>query len=316
MAPVDELRSRFETWVRRLPGYEEAVARDLAPVAGGVSNLTYRVALDHAPLPALALRMQRRDGIFQPYNVIREAEVLARLALSPIPVPHVLGGEWDPEVLGARFIALEWIDAPHMGEAGAEANFAAYVRTVVAIHTLDWRAYRLDFLGVPGSPENAILQEVATVARRMKAFECDDDPLLRRALSLLQSRRPTEGNLAFCQGDINVFNYLFRGGEVVGVVDWEQARISDPRSDVGQLLALSHLKGTPFGPPESVPFLQLYQETLGQSLPYMQYFRAFWLFQLTVIYYGYVRTTGQEPWFTLPDLTPLLESALEELAGL
>ena len=35
---------------------------------------------------------------------------------------------------------------------------------------------------------------------------------------------PGDGRLALCQGDINVFNYLFRDREVVGVVDWEQAR--------------------------------------------------------------------------------------------
>jgi aminoglycoside phosphotransferase (APT) family kinase protein len=311
--PMEDLRTGLETWLHRLPAYVDAKVTGLAPVDGGVSNLTYRATLQDAPLAAVALRMQRKEGIFQPYNVIREAEVLARLATSPIPVPHVLGGEWDPEILGARFIVLEWIDAPHMGEAGPDADFGAFTRMVAAIHQLDWQALRFEFLGVPTSPENAVLGEVAAVARRMKAFGCDTDPLLRTALSTLQARRPTEGRLALCQGDINVFNYLFRSGEVVGVVDWEQARISDPRSDVGQLLALSNLKGAPFGPVEDMPFLQAYQSASGQQLSEMAYFRAFWFFQLTVIYHGFVRLNGTEPWFTLPDLTTMLEHSLTEI---
>lgn len=314
MADMDvDLRAGLEEWLHRLPGYQEATVTSLDPVEGGVSNLTYRAVLDGAPLAAVALRMQRKHGIFQPYNVIREAEVLARLATSPIPVPAVLGGEWDPEILGARFIVLEWIDAPHMGAAGPEADWGAFVRMVANVHELDWRSFRLDFLGVPASPANAVLTEVATVARRMKAFECDADPRIRKALSVLQSARPETGTLALCQGDINVFNYLFRNGAVVGVVDWEQARISDPRSDIGQLLALSHLKGAPFGPVKELPFLQHYEGVVGRQLPAMEYFRAFWVFQLTVIHHGYVRTNGVEPWFHLDDLHELLERAIQEL---
>jgi aminoglycoside phosphotransferase (APT) family kinase protein len=310
---MDHLRTPFQDWLRRLPGYEEAEVMSLRPVDGGVSNLTYRATLESAPLGSVALRLQRKEGIFQPYNIIREAEVLIRLSRSPIPVPRVLGVEWDPEILGARFAALEWIDAPHMGVAGSEVSFEAFTEMVARIHALDWREYRLDFLGVPLNMENAVLSEIAAVARRMKAFECDGDPLLRHALALLQSRRPTEGRLALCQGDINVFNYLFRAGKVVGVVDWEQARIGDPRSDIGQLLALSHLKGAPYAPPDQMPFFRAYQQVAGVELRSMEYFRAFWFFQLTVIYHGFVRLHGDQPWFTRPQLEPLLEASLREL---
>ena len=115
---MDGLNQRFEHWLRNLGGYETATIRTLAPVTGGASNLTYRVDLVNAPLPGVALRVQRDGGIFQPYDVLREAEVLRRLAPSPVPVPRVVGTESDPSVLGAPFVVLEWIDAPHMGEAG------------------------------------------------------------------------------------------------------------------------------------------------------------------------------------------------------
>src|SRR5438477_339206 len=83
--------------------------------------------------------------------------------------------------------------------------------------------------------------------------------LLNRALTALRASTPSGGRLALCHGDPNPFNYLFRGQHLVAVVDWEQALISDPRSDIGQLAALSHLKGAaPYGPPSENVFVQLY----------------------------------------------------------
>jgi aminoglycoside phosphotransferase (APT) family kinase protein len=311
---VNPQTETVQTWLRQLQGFEESEVNSVEPVSGGASNLTYRVEVKGtASARAVALRIQRKEGIFQPYSIVRETQVLKKLEASTLPVPRVLGVEWDREILGNKFAVLEWIDAPHMGDAGPEASFPAFTRAVASVHQLDWKALGLDLLGVPLNYENAILGEIAPVAKRMRAFEADKDPLLRRALSLLQSRRPTEGEIAFCQGDINVFNYLFRNGEVVGIVDWEQARLGDPRSDVGQLLALSILKGAPFGDVNAMPFLQAYEAAAGKKLEYMEYFRAFWAFQLTVIYHGWVKFNGSEPWFSLPQVSELLEASLAEI---
>lgn len=312
---VTDAPAAFADWIKKLPGFEDATVRTMRPVDGGASNLTYRVELDGSPMAAVALRMQRREGIFQPYNVVREAELLRQLEHTAIPVPRVLHTEWDTEVLGARFIVLEWIDAPHMGDAGPEANFEAFTRMVAAVHALDWRALGLEFLGVPTDAGNAILSELAPVAKRMRAFECENDPLLRHALALLQRVRPVDGDSVLCQGDINVFNYLFRQQQVVGVVDWEQAHIGDARSDVGQLLALSHLKGAPLGDVRDMPFLHAYEAAAGRELANMEYFRALWFFKLAVIYHGWVRFSGGEgPWYSWDDVSTLLEQSLAEIA--
>ena len=62
------------------------------------------------------------------------------------------------------------------------------------------------------------------------------------------------------------------------MVDWEQALISDPRSDIGQLVALSHLRGAaPYGSPSENPFVQLYEASTGERLESMELFRARWL---------------------------------------
>jgi aminoglycoside phosphotransferase (APT) family kinase protein len=284
----------------------------------GLSNVTCRLRVADGPVTTAVLRIQPTHGIFEPYDILREGRVLSHLAGSAVPVPGVLAAESDARFLGSPFLLLEWIDAPHMPAPEADlATFAAdlpvFASALAGIHALDWNAAGLDFLGVPGSPVEAFRGEVETVARRMPAFGCDDEPLLNRALARLRESTPSGGRLALCHGDPNPFNYLFREQQVVGVVDWEQALISDPRSDVGQLVALSHLRGAaPYAPARENPFVQLYETATGETLEGMELFRARWLFQLGVVYHGW-KAYGTEPWFSWAQIEDLLHRSLAEL---
>ena len=317
MTPAAPAPDALTAWLRGLAGYGRAEALALHPVAGGASNLTFRAPLAHAPLPAVALRLQRERGIFEPYDVPREAEVLRRLAPSPVPVPRVVGVERAASVLGAPFAVLEWIDAPHMGEPGARASFDAYAAMVARIHALDWRALGLDRVLDAPAPAPAERDWLERTAARLERFPgAADDPLLRRALAVLRERAPVAAELALCHGDVNVFNYLVRDGEVVAVVDWEQARIGDPRADVAQLLALAHLKGAPFGPPRAHPFVRLWERARGAGETHgLAWFRARWLFELGVIHRGWVAFNDGEPWYSRALLAELLERALAEVGA-
>ncbi len=83
--------------------------------------------------------------------------------------------------------------------------------------------------------------------------------------------------------------------------------------DIAQLVALSHLTGAaPYGPPNENPFVQLYEAATGETLDGMELFRAPWLFQLGVVYYGW-KASGREPWFTWAQVDDLLTRSLAEL---
>jgi len=303
----------FEQWLRAVPGFAGARVTAVAIADGGASNVTCRVALADAPAPAVGLRVQRERGIFEPYDVVREGEVVRCLADSGVPVPRVLGSEPSGDVLGAPFIAMEWVDAPHMGMAPG-ANYGAFVAMVARIHALDWKQLGLGFLGIPDSARAALLGELAVIEQRRQRFAGADERLLEEAHELLVASVPDDGRVAFCQGDINVFNYLFRDGEVAAVVDWEQARLSDPRSDAGQLLALSNLKGMPFGPADEQPFVLAYGAATGEPLRGMAWFRARWLWELGVIYHGWRAFNHSDPWYTHEMLADTLRAAMDELA--
>ena len=80
---------------------------------GGVSNLTWHIKrADDSPV---VLRLERPRGIFQPYDIAREARVIRSLEPSPIPVPQVLGEVGRDSPLGAPYVVLSWLDYPHMG---------------------------------------------------------------------------------------------------------------------------------------------------------------------------------------------------------
>lgn len=303
----------FARWLRGRPGFEAAEVRSVVAVTGGASNLTYRAALGGAPFAAVALRLQREEGIFAPYDVVREAKVLACLAPSAVPVPAVVGYEASAAPLGTPFAVAEWVDAPHFGEAGPEGDFFAYVAAITAVHHVDWRALGLGFLGVPATPAEGIGAELDLVAARMGRFGLAGDPLLAHALATLRAAVPGDGRLALCQGDVNAYNYLFRDRRVVAVVDWEQTRICDPRSDVGQMLALMALRGAPPGPADTAPFANTYAQAAGAPLHGLAFFRARWLFELAVIHHLWRAYTGSEPWYALAHAEELLAAALAEV---
>lgn len=311
---MDQLGTRLQSWFATQPEFAGARPIGIQVFSGGASNITCRVDVVGGPAKRVVLRMQKDEGIFAPYDVVREGRVLAALEGTPLQVPRVLASEPDPSHLGAPFLILEYIDGLHMGEPGVDADFGAYVQAVVDIHSLDWRSLDLEFLRESTDAAGAVQLEIEAVAGRMNLFGCGSDGLFNEALAALRRTVPTDGELSLCQGDINVFNYLFREGTLVGVVDWEQARLSDSRGDVGQIVALSHLKGAPFCPPRETGFVEAYEADSGGAVQGLEWFRAFWLFQLGVIYHGWVAFNDSMPWYTRPEVDVLLKQALAEIA--
>jgi aminoglycoside phosphotransferase (APT) family kinase protein len=309
-----------ERWIRRKNGFERTTFHDVSVVEGGASNNTWKVMLQNAPFDSIALRLEPEHGIFEPYSVNREATVLNALRQTNIPTPFVIGIEEDPDLLGAPFFVMEWVNAKHMGEVtSAEAGpliFSNFVEMVVRIHKINWKLPGFSFMDVPNSIKASNLAELTLIAQRMELFPGAmeaDGGLLPHALDVLNKYAPSEGTLAFCQGDINIHNYLVKDSQIAAVVDWEQARIGDPRSDVGQLIALSNLRGFPFADPNEMPFVGLYEDISGAAVQNMEYFRARWLFELGVIYYGWRHFNDSEPWFQWGLLKELLGLSLTSL---
>ncbi len=271
------------------------VVQRVERLTGGVSNLTYRVDRDDgAPV---VVRVQRTRGIFEPYNVVREARVLQALAPTTVPVPRVLAVQEQSDALATPFFVMEFIDAPHMGQIRrSERVLDVYVRTVAAIHAVDWRSAGLEFLDPPSPGPAAAQRDLERVRVRASAHGCGDDPFIVELGVWLETHLPETTALTLCQGDINVYNYLFAGETVVAVVDWEEAQIADRLSDLGLLAALSYLLGAQ-EPPEQIPLIARYAAVTGAGLEALPYFVLAALHKLAVVHRIWSEESGGSPWY-------------------
>lgn len=286
----------------------------LARLDGGVSNLTWRV--ERAGAPPVVLRVERERGIFQPYDVLREGRVLRALANTAVPVPAVLGEAARSAALGAACIVMEWIDAPHMGQAAPSPRlFEAYRAAVEAIHAVDWRAAGLEFLDPPAPGAEAALRDLDTVAARAEAFGCDGDPFIVELAAAARSALPHSPSPRLCHGDINVFNYLVGAdGSICAVVDWEQTQLGDPLSDWGLICALSGLKGSDDAP-EEMPLAQPSLAASARSPGDLRYWTLHQLYKLAVIHRIWSEIGDAPPWYTWGDVERVGGAALGRVGG-
>src|SRR5262245_18640460 len=72
--------ARVRAWLDRHSGFENARVDAVDPLTDGLSNVTCRLSQTNAPVQVAVLRVQPKDGIFEPYDVMREAAVLRCLS--------------------------------------------------------------------------------------------------------------------------------------------------------------------------------------------------------------------------------------------
>ena len=283
-----------------------------ARLDGGVSNLTWRV--DRADGAPVALRLQREQGIFQPYDVLREARVIRCIESSAIPVPKVLGSADAESPLKSPYVVLEWLDYPHMGMVPMTAGVVDSYRSMVeTIHALDWQALNLFFLGPPTPGPEAALRDLDAVHARAVAFGCDGDQQIANLAAVLRDHLPDSPEPRLCHGDINVFNYLVGDdGSIAGVVDWEQAHLGDPLSDWGLITALGSLKGLDAPPEKHPPTAPAFQRS-GRDARDLRYWMLHQMYKLAVIHRIWSEIGDVPPWYTWSDVERVSANALSYL---
>ena len=111
-----------------------------------------------------------------------------------------------------------------------------------------------------------------------------------------------------------MFNYLFRGEDVVAVVDWEQAQIADRQSDLGLLSALSYLLGAQ-GPPQRLPIMTEYRERTGAALSSLGYYVLAGLHKLAVIHRIWSELGDSPPWYSWDQITTSARMMRDQIDG-
>jgi aminoglycoside phosphotransferase (APT) family kinase protein len=293
---------------------------EIGLLAGGRSNLTYRIGLVGGVKPSVVLRRPPLGHVLPTaHDMSREHRVLSALARgSDVPVPAPLALCTDESVIGAPFYVMDYVEGRILRtvEDGADVTpeqarqlSERLAETLAAIHTVD-----LDKTGLTdfGRPSGYLTRQLkrwgrqwdSSHAARLAASPHDDEGLTadyERLVARLTERLPAEERVGLVHGDFRLDNALTRlapAPRIAAVVDWEMSTLGDPLADLG----LTLVYWTEATDPDLLPvgstitaapgfltrreFADRYAALSGAHLADLEYYMAFGCFKLAVVLEG------------------------------
>jgi aminoglycoside phosphotransferase (APT) family kinase protein len=271
-------------------------------IAGGKSNLTYRIndgshtwALRRPPLAHV---------LPTAHDMAREYRVLSALAPTNVPVPEPVALCEDPDVLGAPFYLMHFVDGVVLDkpEVLARLDGAAATRcsellvdTLVTLHDIEPSAVGLDGFG---RPEGFLSRQVRRWHAQWQASETEPRAELAQLVDGLTGELPDQSPPGIVHGDYRLTNVMIAPqlDRIAAVVDWEMATIGDPLADVGLLVVYHDLAADgsmvmPQLSPDrgflsSAQLVDRYRSRSSRSLDALAWYVAFGYFKLAVIAEG------------------------------
>ena len=233
---------RLGAWMdgQALPGEGEPIAARF--ISGGASNEIFEVSRGGH---RWALRRPpRRVPPGRNETMMREYRILAALEGTDVPHARAAGACDDPEVLGAAFYLMDFVDGwspisepewpePFFSDLEARAGLAyELVEAIARLSRVDWRARGLEGLGRPdGFHERQVDRWYAHLER----FKFRDIPGLDEAGYWLRGRKPRSYEPGIMHGDYQFANVMFHHGapaRMAAIVDWEMGTVGDPLLDL------------------------------------------------------------------------------------
>jgi aminoglycoside phosphotransferase (APT) family kinase protein len=306
-------RARVTEWLSAtVAGAKAPFAFEL--IAGGRSNLTYRVVDDAGQ--AFALRRPPVSHVLPTaHDMKREHTVISALGGTGVPVPHALGLCTDDAVNGAPFYVMSFVDghivrderaASELSEASRSHAGDSLIDTLAALHAVDVDAVGLgDFARRDGY----IVRQLKRWHGQFTQSTVDGVPgpaVIDRVHQLLAANVPDQQGVSIVHGDYRLDNtVLDDAGTVLAILDWEICTLGDPLADLGLLLvywaepgdADQALVGVA---PTTLPgfasrsdLLARYARVSGLDVSNIPYYRAFGYWKLACILQGvHVRYAG------------------------
>ncbi|WP_019630193.1 phosphotransferase family protein [Actinomadura atramentaria] len=329
---------RLASWLAgALPGAGPITAVEL--IAGGRSNLTYGIALGDGRRVVLR-RPPLGHVLPTAHDMGREYRVMAALgAHTGVPVPGMLAFCDDPDVIGATFYLMDFVEGRVLRDEADAADLTpdqarglsdALAEALAAIHTVDpGKAGLADF----GRPAGYMERQLR---RWGKQWDSSQDairatgtvrelPEYDRLVARLGERLPGDAPARLVHGDFRLDNALVRldPPAISAVVDWEMATLGDPLSDLG----LTLVYWTDAADPAALPvgatitaapgfhtrreFAERYAALTGADLASLDFYVAFACFKLAAILEGIharflQNATVGEGFAEIGDAVPLL----------
>jgi aminoglycoside phosphotransferase (APT) family kinase protein len=235
--------------------------RGIQLISGGRSNLTYRLDLDGGQI---VLRRPPLGHVLPTaHDMGREYRVLSALAGTAVPVPQPLASCQDPEIIGAPFYLMRYVeglvlrtaqDGELLSPAQAGELSELLAQMLATIHGVDLAAVGLDTFG---RPEGYLARQLSRWQRQWELSNNREmpgyDDLVARLTAGLPDPATAQGTLV--HGDFRLDNTLVTLGEpakIAAVVDWEMSTLGDPLVDIAVLVAYAQeATQSPYGNPDS-----------------------------------------------------------------
>jgi aminoglycoside phosphotransferase (APT) family kinase protein len=237
----ERIREDLQAQCRQRLGRPGLRVISIDPIPEGHSGFTYFVRIDDGGGPRrFVLRLPPPGArIAGPADVVRQGRIMAALHAAGLPTPSIPVLSSDPVVDGRPFVLMNAVEGTRIEKAGVEQRpleiAGSAVKVLKSLHALP-----LDKTGI-GDEARVGLQ--AEMLRWLWLMERAPEELTTRAGdlgALLAAQVPAEREPTLVHGDYHYGNMLFRGPEVVAVLDWEIAQIGQPLLDLGCLCIVSH----------------------------------------------------------------------------
>jgi aminoglycoside phosphotransferase (APT) family kinase protein len=232
---MTELGPEVLDWIERVTGGRDVETQLVT--SGGRLGYRVDVTVDGARRP-LFLQRGRNPGTGSFMGFAREAEVYRALEPLGVKVAHVWGVDEALNVLLVdRLDGTVWFQEPP--DPQQQVRIAQdFIRQIAR-----WHATPAAELALPSfHPVRSAAEHQREQLKGIRTlFEEEDarrpiDLLARVTLEHLERHIPAyDGPAVLCQGDTGPGNFLYKGDEVVGVVDWELAHLGDPMDDIAWL---------------------------------------------------------------------------------
>jgi len=287
---------------------------DFSLIAGGRSNLTYRVT-DGAG-HAYALRRPPVSHVLATaHDMAREHTVIRALQATDVPVPRTLGLCADIDVNGAPFYVMSFVDGHILRDERASSQVSEAVRAHASDSLVDTLA-RLHAVDVDAVGLGDFARREGYIARQLKRWHGQFEQstldgvagpaVVDRAWEELSAKIPDQQKVAIVHGDYRLDNtVLDDAGDVIAILDWEICTLGDPLADLGLLCVYwaeagdqehSVLGVSPTALPgfaTRAHLIERYAAASGLDVSAVPYYCAFGIWKLACILQGvYVRYAG------------------------
>lgn len=330
-----DVQERLRRWCAATLGEELVEVRRLT---GGNSNETSLLLTDAGRRiirrpPAAAISASA-------HSMEREHRILTALAQTDVPAPRPLALCTDPDVLGAQFIVMSFVDGVSLtdtlpaayppGAESARAIGEAFVDALAALHSAPWQEIGLaDF----GKPAGFLERQVSRWRGQYSRYKVREIPAFDQVADWLERSLPPSFEPGILHGDFHLDNCLVAKAppaRVLAIVDWEMATIGDPLLDLGLALAFwgdDRPAAPPFphiqqvsrvpGSPSREELAARYAATSGRSVEHLPYYLALAFWKLAAIVEGaYAQLlSGQQDTDYARNLEHDVPALLEEAAG-